>query len=198
MVNVGRSGLVSSRQEALGPDTPPGDREKAFIALGSNLGDREAYLASAIKALQGVSAAPIRVSAVYETDAEGPGRQNDYLNLCVEIQPMVPPRSLLEMLKREEARLGRLQRGRWEAREIDIDMLLYGERVFLTRVLELPHPRLRERQFVLAPLADLAPDLAPSGALPTIAGQLAVVVARQGDQRIRRYQPTGDLMHAIS
>jgi 2-amino-4-hydroxy-6-hydroxymethyldihydropteridine diphosphokinase len=129
---------------------------RAFLALGSNLGDRRAYLRDAVAALPDV----VAVSPVYETDpVGGPEGQGAYLNLVVELDTQLSPRQLLELGKRLEAAAERVKGERWGARTLDVDVLLVGDDQVDDPDLVVPHPRMWERAFVLVPLADLAPDL---------------------------------------
>jgi 2-amino-4-hydroxy-6-hydroxymethyldihydropteridine diphosphokinase len=139
----------------------------AYLALGTNLGDREGYLREAVARL---GAAPgvnfRRASRVYETEPVGPQDQPQYLNMVVEVEVAegVTARGLLEAAKRIEAELGRQHRERWGPREIDIDVLLVGDERVKEGDFEVPHPRLWERAFVVVPLADVAPELvSPEG-----------------------------------
>ncbi len=141
---------------------------RAYLALGTNLGDREGYLREAMARL---GAAPgvnfRRASRVYETEPVGPQDQPRYLNMVVEVEVAegVMARDLLGAAKRVEAELGRQHRERWGSREIDIDVLLVGEERVKEDDFEVPHPRMWERAFVVVPLADLAPEMmAPTGA----------------------------------
>ena len=130
---------------------------RAFLALGSNLGDRWAHLRAAVDGLPDV----VAVSDVYETDpVGGPAGQPPYLNAVVELDTDLSPRELLEVAGRLEAEAGRVRAVRWGPRTLDVDLLLVGDLVVDEPDLQVPHPRLRERAFVLVPLADLAPDLA--------------------------------------
>ncbi|MGB0768610.1 MAG: 2-amino-4-hydroxy-6-hydroxymethyldihydropteridine diphosphokinase [Phycisphaeraceae bacterium] len=135
----------------------------AYLGLGSNLGDRRANLraaCNAIAALPGVT--DLRASPVYETPPMGPQDQDAYLNMAAAIRTDAEPTALLASLQQIERALGRAapkDRRRWGPREIDIDVLLFGDRVIDRRGLTIPHPGLAERWFVLKPLADLAPDL---------------------------------------
>jgi 2-amino-4-hydroxy-6-hydroxymethyldihydropteridine diphosphokinase len=129
---------------------------RAFLGMGSNLGDRGRYLAEAVSSLSGV----VGVSPVYETDpVGGPGGQGAYLNLVVEIETDLTPRQLLGVCHRLEAAAGRVRAERWGPRTLDVDVLLFGSREVADADLQIPHPRMRERAFVMAPLADLAPDV---------------------------------------
>ncbi len=130
---------------------------RAFVALGSNLGDRRAHLRAAVEGLPGV----VAVSGVYETDpVGGPGGQPPYLNAVVELETDLSPRALLDIGRRLEEAAGRVRAGRWGPRTLDVDILLVGDLSVDEPDLTVPHPRLRERAFVLVPLHDVAPHLA--------------------------------------
>jgi 2-amino-4-hydroxy-6-hydroxymethyldihydropteridine diphosphokinase len=125
-----------------------------FLSLGSNLGDREANLRAAVEQL-----APVRQSPVYETEPVDYVRQAWFLNMVVEIETALFPRQLLARTQRIERELGRVRGVPKGPRTLDIDILFYADVVMKTPQLEIPHPRIAERRFVLAPLADLAPDM---------------------------------------
>jgi 2-amino-4-hydroxy-6-hydroxymethyldihydropteridine diphosphokinase len=132
----------------------------AWVALGSNLGDRAAHLAAAIAALR--AHPEIRVtalSAVYETDPVGPPPQGPYLNAVVRLRTTLAPQALLACLLEIEAGEGRQRGERWSARSLDLDLLFYGALVIDEPGLRVPHPHLHERAFVLEPLCDVAPRL---------------------------------------
>jgi len=130
---------------------------RAFVALGSNLGDRRANLRAAVAGLPGV----VAVSGVYETDpVGGPGGQAPYLNAVVELDTDLSPQALLAVGRRLEEAAGRVRGKRWGPRTLDVDILLVGDLTVDEPDLQVPHPRLRERAFVLVPLHDLAPDVA--------------------------------------
>lgn len=170
---------------------------RAFLGLGSNLGDRWQHLRDAVAALDDLGAEPIgeatnqhsglsrrpqaaeekrstrhgrtyplmslvAVSPVYETEPVGgsPG-QGPYLNCVVELDTELTPRDLLGVAQRLEAAAGRVRDERWGPRTLDVDVLLVGDLVVDEPDLVVPHPRMYERRFVLAPLADLAADLVP-------------------------------------
>ena len=148
----------------MSPSKPANRVQTAYLGLGSNLGARHAQLAAALGHLAAAPRVRIaRVSPIYETRAQGlPGQiaQPDYLNLVVELETSLAPHPLLELCLAIEAKLGRVRLERWDARTIDLDVLLFEDVVLATdERLTLPHPRLHERAFVLAPLADLAPAL---------------------------------------
>ncbi len=154
--------------------------ERVFLSLGSNLGDRRANLEEALRRLEAEGVRVVRRSSWYETDPVGYTDQPAFLNLVVEVRTHLDPHQLLACAQRVEASLGRVRGVRWGPRTVDVDLLLYGSRVLDAAGLTLPHPRLRERAFVLVPLCEVAPDLVlPDGTpvaslLPSVAGQRVV------------------------
>jgi len=135
----------------------------AYIGLGSNLGDRLGYLRAAVAALQARGVSVVSASSVFENDALGPP-QPPYLNAVVSVSTSVPPQELLSALKAIEHDLGRQHTERWGPREIDLDLLLYGDELIDEPGLTVPHPEMTKRSFVLLPLLEIAPDLdLPSG-----------------------------------
>jgi 2-amino-4-hydroxy-6-hydroxymethyldihydropteridine diphosphokinase len=128
-----------------------------YLGLGSNLGDRQAYLQAALDAMP-PDVRPRRRSPIYETAPWGYTEQADFLNQVVEAETELEPLALLRHLKAIEQRVGRQASFRYGPRQIDIDILLYDDLVFEEDGLSIPHPRLQERAFALKPLADLAPD----------------------------------------
>jgi 2-amino-4-hydroxy-6-hydroxymethyldihydropteridine diphosphokinase len=148
---------------------------RAFIALGSNMGDRRAYLSDAVKRLPDV----VAVSHVYETDpVGGPPGQGAYLNCVVELRTSCTPRELLTVAQAAEAAAYRTRTERWGPRTLDADVLLVGDEKVDEPDLTVPHPRMWERGFVLVPLADLAPEL---------------VIGRLTSDLARGVRPAGDL-----
>jgi len=142
---------------------------RAFLGLGSNLGDRWAHLRQAVNDLPDV----VAVSPVYETSpVGGPEGQGPYLNLVVELSTDLDPRELLEVARRLEAAAGRERGERWGPRTLDVDVLLVDDLSVDEPDLVVPHPRMWERRFVLAPLADLAPELLPEGWEARVAGDV--------------------------
>ena len=141
---------------------------RAFLALGSNLGEREALLRQAVAAMPDL----VAVSPVYETDPVGGPEQDAYLNAVVELDTERTPRELLELCRRLEADAERVRIERWGPRTLDVDVLWVGGLTVDEPDLEVPHPRMWERRFVLAPLADLAPDLVPAPVLAAAAGEV--------------------------
>ncbi|HEX7619585.1 MAG TPA: 2-amino-4-hydroxy-6-hydroxymethyldihydropteridine diphosphokinase [Anaerolineales bacterium] len=128
-----------------------------YLALGSNLGNRSDNLQAAIAAMP-PAVRVLALSPVYETPPWGLNDQPAFLNMALKGETTLAPVELLKFLKLLETKLGRQPAVRWGPRRIDMDILFYADLVFDSPELVLPHPRLHERAFVLAPLADLAPD----------------------------------------
>ena len=133
---------------------------RAVLSLGSNLGDRLADLRLAVA---GLGEAVRAISPVYETAPWGIADQPDFLNAAAELSTRLSPRALLDLCLDAERKLKRVREERWGPRLIDIDILVFGDRIIHETGLEVPHPRMLERAFVLAPLAEIAPDLAVGG-----------------------------------
>lgn len=152
---------------------------RAFLGLGSNLGDRWGHLRRAVDQLRAGNRAPVTaVSQVYETEpVGGPEGQGPYLNLVVElaVDPGADPYGLLEECRRLEAAAGRVRAVRWGPRTLDADVLWIDGVALEDEELTVPHPRWRERRFVLAPLAELAPDLVDGAQLADAGGEVGVV-----------------------
>jgi 2-amino-4-hydroxy-6-hydroxymethyldihydropteridine diphosphokinase len=133
---------------------------RAFIGLGSNLGDRERAIRLAIEQLRTIPGTKVvGVSSLYDSDAAGDPTAPDYLNAVAELDTDRAPRPLLWHLLLIEARMGRTRRVRNAPRPIDLDLLLHDQRIINEPDFVLPHPRLTERPFVLVPLEELDPDL---------------------------------------
>jgi 2-amino-4-hydroxy-6-hydroxymethyldihydropteridine diphosphokinase len=137
---------------------------RAYLALGSNLGDRAGNLQGAV---DGLARAPgtrvVAVSRVYETEPVGGPDQGAYLNAVVEVATDLDPHALLAVGQQLERAAQRVRTERWGPRTLDVDVLLYDETEIDTEDLVVPHPRMWERAFVLVPLRDIAPDLVPDG-----------------------------------
>lgn len=132
---------------------------RAFLGLGSNLGDRLAHLQAAVDGLAGTPGIEVvAVSPVYETAPVGGPPQDHYLNAVVALDTELTPRDLLNIAQRLEAGEHRVRAERWGPRTLDVDVLLVGDEVVDEPDLVVPHPRLTERAFVLVPLSDLAPE----------------------------------------
>jgi 2-amino-4-hydroxy-6-hydroxymethyldihydropteridine diphosphokinase len=147
---------------------------RAYLGLGSNEGDRAAHLQDAVDGLAATAGMTVAaVSPVYDTEPVGGPSQGDYLNAVVAVDTSLSPRELLVVAKRLEAEAGRLPDGeRWGPRPLDVDILLVGHELVNEPDLIVPHARLFERHFVLAPLGDLDPGL--------------VAVPRDGWRGVRR------------
>jgi 2-amino-4-hydroxy-6-hydroxymethyldihydropteridine diphosphokinase len=131
----------------------------AYLSLGSNVGDREANLRAALERLEAPDLHVKRVSPLYETEPVEYTDQRWFLNLAAEVETDLFPMQLLARIGKIERALGRVRTVPKGPRTIDIDILLYGRAMVNSKTLEIPHPRIAERRFVLVPLADLAPDL---------------------------------------
>ncbi len=131
----------------------------AYLSLGSNLGDRAANIERAIHMLEAAGVSVHRRSSLYETEPQDMPNQPWFLNVVLEIQTDLFPRQLLARIKRIESELGRKRVAARGPRTIDIDIILFGRFEVNTPELVIPHPRMAERRFVLAPLAELAPEL---------------------------------------
>lgn len=133
---------------------------KAYLGLGTNIGNRENYLREAVEIINNNQEIKIlKVSKVYETKAWGLKEQDDFLNLCVEIETKLNPQELLEVCHKVEEELNRVRTIRWGPRTIDVDILFFNDMLSLDENLTLPHPRIKERAFVLIPLMDLNTNL---------------------------------------
>ncbi len=131
-----------------------------YLGLGSNIGDRRANLAEAVQRLAQVLALEIvKTSSVYESAPVGPQDQPDFFNQVVQAEVTCSARRLLELIQGIERKMGRMRTRRWGERIIDIDILLYGDETIDEPDLQIPHPQMLARQFVLVPLAEIAPDL---------------------------------------
>jgi dihydroneopterin aldolase/2-amino-4-hydroxy-6-hydroxymethyldihydropteridine diphosphokinase len=161
--------ITRRRAEPAGARGGAGARRRAFLGLGANLGDREAALRKAVASLPDV----VAVSPVYETQPlGGPAGQPPYLNAVVQLVTDRSPRELLEMANRIEAEAGRVRAEHHGPRSLDVDVLWVDGVTVDEPDLVVPHPRMFERRFVLAPLADLAPDLLPDGWEERAAGKV--------------------------
>jgi 2-amino-4-hydroxy-6-hydroxymethyldihydropteridine diphosphokinase len=140
----------------------------AYVGLGSNLADPSVQLQEAVEALVRLPSSRIQtVSSIYKSRAIGPGAQPDYLNAVVALETLLAPLPLLDALQEIERAQGRIRIERWAARTMDLDILLYGQQWIDTPRLQVPHPAMAKRNFVLYPLAQIAgPQLVlPNGRL---------------------------------
>jgi len=166
--------------------------ERVYVAMGSNLGDRDAHLAAGLAALRATRGVEVvAVSPLYETDPVGPSPQGPYLNAAIELATSLAPDALLERLLEIEVSRGRT-RGpdRNAPRTLDLDLLLYGDRKLAGPDLEVPHPRLADRPFVLEPLCDLAPNFVH----PTLGETIEALARRVRDPAaVRRWASSSPL-----
>lgn len=147
---------------------------RAFIGLGGNLGDPVAAMASALRALDGNEAVSVAaVSSLYRTPPWGRIDQPDFVNAVAAVDTALTARGLLELCLATERALKRVRVERWGPRLIDMDLLVFGDEKIEEEGLQVPHPRMAERAFVLAPLAEIAPDLDLNG--KSAAQRLAMV-----------------------
>ncbi|MHB8172471.1 MAG: 2-amino-4-hydroxy-6-hydroxymethyldihydropteridine diphosphokinase [Thermincolia bacterium] len=137
---------------------------KVYLGMGSNLGDPVAYLKQGLAELQKQTRIKVLATAcVYKTEPIGYQEQDWFANTVIEVETSLTPQELLQVLQVIENHLGRERTIRWGPRTLDLDILLYGEEVINNPDLEIPHPRIAERAFVVAPLAELAPELTLGG-----------------------------------
>ncbi|MDD3949325.1 MAG: 2-amino-4-hydroxy-6-hydroxymethyldihydropteridine diphosphokinase [Anaerolineaceae bacterium] len=130
----------------------------AYLGLGSNLGDRRENLSQTVTALS-KKMRVLRSSSIYETAAWGYLEQPAFLNLVIKVETDLTPLRLLNFLKKTETELGRVANFRYGPRLIDIDILFFNQLIRNTRRLQIPHPRIQDRAFVLTPLNEIAADL---------------------------------------
>ena len=160
---------------------------KAYVALGSNLGDRAGNLLLAVRGMMEAAMCVCRVSSIYETEPVSDVEQSPYLNMVVEIgTPLPAPEQVMARLLRIEFLLGRTRGLKDGPRTIDLDLLLYGEIESRTEFLMLPHPRLHLRRFVLEPLVEVSPHLVH----PTLNCSAAELLENLEDKcAVRRWMP---------
>jgi 2-amino-4-hydroxy-6-hydroxymethyldihydropteridine diphosphokinase len=142
---------------------------KVWIGLGSNVGDRLGHLRRGLGHIERLpGTALLSVSSVYECEPVGKTDQPWFLNAAAAIETSLKPHDLLREVLRIERLCGRERLERWGPRTLDIDILVYDDRVECSAGLIIPHPRIRERAFVLLPLAEIAPDLVVPGGTDTV------------------------------
>ena len=133
---------------------------RAYIALGSNLGDRIGQMQSALKALAADNQLKVlQISPLYENRAIGMGEADDFLNAMAEGETSMGPLALLDFCLKVESKLGRVRTKEWAPRTIDLDIIAYGDEVIEHERLQVPHPRIAERDFVVHPLYAIAPNV---------------------------------------
>jgi 2-amino-4-hydroxy-6-hydroxymethyldihydropteridine diphosphokinase len=146
---------------------------RAFLSLGSNVGDRRAHLENGIRIMAQKDA--YRISNVYETEPLGGVAQDPFWNLVLELVTEADPYELLHRAQRAEEDRGRTHDVRWGPRTLDVDILLVGEIISSDPDVIVPHPRMQERRFVLAPLGELAPELVDAPTLAAAHGDVVLL-----------------------
>jgi 2-amino-4-hydroxy-6-hydroxymethyldihydropteridine diphosphokinase len=155
---------------------------KAFVGLGANIGDPAKQIGGALAALRGLPGTRVaRASSLWRSAPVGYAAQPEFLNAVAEIETEQDARALLGELLAIERRFGRERTFANAPRTLDLDLLLYGDRVLSEQGLEVPHPRMHERAFVLAPLVEIAPEIEIPGK-----GKAATLLARCKDQKIQK------------
>jgi len=160
--------------------------KRIYLSLGSNLGDRVQHLARALEQLAAPDLHVLRSSPIYETEPVDYANQGWFLNLVVEAETTLFPKQLLHRTQRIERDLGRIRTIPKGPRTLDIDILFYAQSTVRTPELEIPHPRVAERRFVLAPLADLSPALRHPVTHKTVAQMLDAAPP----QKLQRFLPS--------
>ena len=133
--------------------------EKVYISIGSNLGDKLRMINSAIEMIEEHEIIVTSISPYYTTEPWGYENQNEFLNCVVEIETNFSPWKLLSIFQKTELSLGKDIKVRWGERTIDIDIVLFGEKIIYEKKLIIPHPRYHKRNFVLIPLCDISKDI---------------------------------------
>jgi 2-amino-4-hydroxy-6-hydroxymethyldihydropteridine diphosphokinase len=134
--------------------------EKVYLGLGTNLGDRETNLRKAINNVGELIGSVVHISSIYETEPVGFKTKDRFLNMVAEVDTTLEPLGVMEMILQVETLLGRVRKGnKYSSRVIDLDILLFGNRIIENDSLSVPHPRMHERRFVLVPLCEISPDL---------------------------------------
>jgi 2-amino-4-hydroxy-6-hydroxymethyldihydropteridine diphosphokinase len=163
--------------------------QRAYLSLGSNLGDRESNLRAAVSALSDHIRA-LTLSSLYATEPFGFLDQPPFLNMALAGLTDLQPEDLLSTVKRIERALGRTPTVRWGPRVVDIAIILYGNLVFDSADLVIPHPRMAERAFVLIPLAEIAPEVVHPGLSVRASELLERVPGRESVRLLRPYNPS--------
>jgi 2-amino-4-hydroxy-6-hydroxymethyldihydropteridine diphosphokinase len=152
-----------------------------YLSIGSNMGDRRKYLKYAVERLS-ARLDSVKVSSLYATEPWGNTEQPEFLNLCLSGKTSSSPEELLELTRSIEKSLGRTHQEKWGPREIDIDILFYDNAIIKTAALEIPHPYVSERAFVLIPLNEIAPDLIH----PVLKVSISKLAAETGPSGVRK------------
>jgi len=160
--------------------------DRIFISLGSNVDHRRKYLAAARFQMANRGLRLVQKSQIYQTQAWGMTDQSPFLNQIVEITTELSPFELLQLLKSIEVSMGRKPREKWTKREIDLDIIYYGHQIVKSLELQIPHPYLYQRKFVLVPLCEIAPDFSD----PQVGKTVKELASENTDQsHIELYKP---------
>ena len=164
------------------------DKARAFIGAGANLGEPVRQLRQAQEQLEKASGVKfLAASSFYRTQPVGPVEQPPFINAVFSLEPEIGPHDLLSLLLDIEQKMGRVRKERWGPRVIDLDLIFYGEEVINEQGIKVPHPRLHERRFVLAPLAEIAPGFVHPVLKKTVSELLAELPA--GDFWVEKLEP---------
>jgi 2-amino-4-hydroxy-6-hydroxymethyldihydropteridine diphosphokinase len=168
--------------------------KRVFLGIGTNLGDREANLKKAVENIRETIGPVISASSVYETEPWGFRSDNQFLNIVIEVETDLKPSGLLGRMLMIEANMGRLRSGKeYISRLIDLDILLYGNKILETKSLIVPHPTLHERRFVLVPLSEIAPELIH----PALGKDIRTLLKECNDKsRVIKYSPHSNPLSA--
>jgi 2-amino-4-hydroxy-6-hydroxymethyldihydropteridine diphosphokinase len=134
------------------------DKQFLVLHLGSNMGNRIDYLSNALKLLELEFGKALKISSIYETKAWGNANQSDFLNQAAIYETTILPQPILNTIKKLETEIGRKPREHWHEREIDIDIIFYGNKSVKEQNLEIPHAQMHNRKFVLVPLNEICPE----------------------------------------
>lgn len=157
-----------------------------FLGIGSNIGERISFITNALNEIGRIPDTKIvKTSSIYETEPWGNVKQDDYLNCAVEIYTELSAANLLSEIKNIEKKLGRSINGKWTEREIDIDLLFYGNEIIKTEIMNVPHLQIENRKFVLVPLAEISPDFIHPVFKKTVSGLLSETTDKLG---VSKYQ----------
>ncbi|MFQ5770813.1 MAG: 2-amino-4-hydroxy-6-hydroxymethyldihydropteridine diphosphokinase [bacterium] len=166
-------------------------KNQIYIGLGSNLGDRLSNLKKALQKIDCLPATKVKkFSSIYETEPIGYLSQDNFLNMAVEISTHLNPESFLFQIQKIEHELGRIRNVRWGPRIIDIDILYWGEKIFKTDHLQIPHSEIENRRFVLIPLNEIAPNFESPPRFQKISVLLENV---QDNSRVQLFLPKANL-----